>query len=32
MEEVSHDGNDGLTKKIIEKGYINSYDTWHGMQ
>ena len=31
MEEVTHDCNVGLTKKIIAKGYINSYDTWHGM-
>ena len=31
VEEVAHDCNVGLTKKIIEKGYINSHDTWHGM-
>jgi hypothetical protein len=30
INEVAHDMNVPLTKRIIEQGYINSYDTWHG--
>jgi hypothetical protein len=30
INEVAHDMNVSLTKKIIELGYMNSYDTWHG--
>jgi hypothetical protein len=30
INEVAHDTNIPLTRKITEKGYINSYDTWHG--
>jgi hypothetical protein len=30
IQEVAHDSNVALTKKITERGLINSYDTWHG--
>ena len=30
FKEVAHDMNISLTKRIAEKGYVNSYDTWHG--
>jgi hypothetical protein len=30
VNEVAHDMNIQLTKKIQEAGYTNSYDTWHG--
>ena len=32
VEEVAHDSNVSLTKKIMERGLVNSYDTWHGKQ
>jgi hypothetical protein len=31
VKEVAHDNNVSVSRKIEEKGLINSYDTWHGM-
>jgi hypothetical protein len=30
VAEVAHDMNLPLTKRLVEAGYVNSFDTWHG--
>ena len=31
IQEVAHDNNQAVSKAILARGLINSYDTWHGM-
>ena len=30
VAEVAHDMNLPFTKRLVEAGYVNSFDTWHG--